>query len=58
MFNIIVASLLTGVITASGASYLSNLESHTVKVTENYVLQAHDRFAEYDKILPGIVQKP
>lgn len=57
MFNIIVASLVTGVITASGAHYLTNVESHTIVVTESYVEQANDRFDEYDKILPGIVKR-
>jgi hypothetical protein len=57
MFNIIVASLVTGVITASGAHYLSQVEAHSVSVSDQYVLQAHDRFDEYDKILPGIVYK-
>jgi hypothetical protein len=57
MFNIIVASLVTGVITASGAHYLSQVETHSVSVSEQYVHQAHDRFDEYNKILPGIVDR-
>lgn len=57
MFNIIVASLVTGVITASGAHYITNVEAHSIAVSDDYVREAHHRFDEYDKILPGIVDK-
>ncbi len=57
MFNFIIASLITGVITASGANYLLNVESHSEEITAAYVDDANQRFDEYDKILPGIVKR-
>lgn len=57
MFNFIVASLVTGVITASGATYLLDVETRSLEVTKTYVSHAEDRFDEYEKILPGIVQR-
>ncbi len=57
VFNFILSSALAGVITASGAQYLTNIEKHTEKVSSAYVDEAIKRFKEYDKILPGIVEK-
>jgi hypothetical protein len=55
VFNFILSLTVGGVITASGAQYLVDLEDHSEKVASAYVLDATLRFAEYDKILPGIV---
>jgi hypothetical protein len=55
VFNFILSLTVGGVITASGAQYLVDLEDHSEKVASAYVRDATLRFAEYDKILPGIV---
>lgn len=50
--------MVAGVITSSGANYLLSLEDRTKEVSEVYVSHAYERFDEYEKILPGIVEYP
>jgi hypothetical protein len=56
VFNFIVSVLTAGVITATGARYLVDIEEHSKQVSSAYVKQAKERFEEYDKLLPGIVK--
>ena len=58
MFNTIVSMMVAGVITASGAQYLQDLEVHSQRAADVYVSDANTRFQEYDKIIPGSVQYP
>jgi hypothetical protein len=58
VFNTIVSMMVAGVITASGANYLQNLEVYSKRAADVYVSDANKRFQEYDKILPGSVQYP
>jgi hypothetical protein len=58
VFNTIVSMMVAGVVTASGAHYLENLEIHSQRAADVYVSDANARFQEYDKILPGSVQYP
>ena len=57
MFNLIIAFSVAGVISASGAGYLLQLEDHSKEVTLTYVAHAQQRFEEYDRMLPGIVKR-
>jgi hypothetical protein len=50
--------LVAGVITASGAQYLQNLEIHSKRIAGVYMADANERFQEYEKILPGSVEYP
>lgn len=58
MSNIIIALSVAGVISASGATYLLQLEEHSQEVATNYTQHAYQRFEEYDRMLPGIVKWP
>ena len=58
MFNTIVSMMVAGVVTASGANYLQNLEVYSKKAASVYVSDANTRFKEYEKIIPGSVEYP
>lgn len=58
MFNIIVSMAVAGVITASGAHYLQQLEMDSTRAADRYTADANARFQEYEKILPGSVEYP
>lgn len=57
MFNLIVSLLVAGVITSSGAQYLGDIETHAQQVSDVYMAHTIQRFDEYEKILPGIVDR-
>jgi len=50
--------MVAGVLTASGARYLQDLEVHSQRAANVYVSDANTRFQEYEKIIPGSVQYP
>lgn len=58
MFNTIMSMAVAGVITASGAHYLQQLEVNSTRAAERYATDANERFQEYEKILPGSVLYP
>ena len=47
--------MVAGVITASGAHYLQELEADLC-AADGYVADANERFREYERILPGSVE--
>ena len=50
--------MVAGVVTASGANYLQNLEVYSKRTAKVYASDANERFKEYDKIIPGSVEYP
>ena len=58
MLNTIASMLVAGVLTASGAHYLQNVEMHSTHAADAYMAGANKRFQEYEKILPGSVEYP
>ena len=58
MLNTIASMLVAGVLTASGAHYLQNVEMHSTHAADAYIAGANKRFQEYEKILPGSVEYP
>jgi len=55
MLNTISTLVITGVLSASAASYLVDIEEQSTIITTIYVEQAEARFQQYDALLPGVV---
>lgn len=58
MLNTISALIVTGTLSATGLTYMVDLESTAEEVTQVYVSSADERFRDYEDMLPGVVEWP
>ena len=58
MYNLISGLVIAGLISASGAAYLTEIKQHSEEATEAYVKATEKRFKIYDEMLPGLVEFP
>lgn len=58
MINTISTLIITGVLSASAATHLMDIEKTTVVVTEKYITATEQRFKGYNDLLPGVVVFP
>jgi hypothetical protein len=58
VLNIISSMVAMGLLTASGASYLSSLEYEATVASQKYVDEANKRFKDYEQLMPGVVKWP